>query len=140
MALLLLDRVLLSHEEAEEAVGDAGRSALPRPRQMGILWLFVVTTPLGILLGTVASQYADGPTARLLEGIFDGIAAGTFLYVATLEIGPAESPRRASARLAATSPPPNGRRGKPRRFRRQGNAPKLLRRRRRVTPRAAAGV
>jgi zinc transporter 1/2/3 len=146
VALLLLDRVLLSHEEAEEAVagvaddasgsaltayvlalilsvhsliagtalgldpsttgalvilvailahkGSAafalgislGRSALPRARQMGILWLFVVTTPLGILLGTVASQHADGPTARLLEGIFDGIAAGTFLYVATLEI------------------------------------------------------
>lgn len=142
VALLLLDRVLLSHEAAEAAVGEAGgsaltayvlalilsvhsliagaalgldpsatgalvilvailahkgsaafalgislgRSALARRRQMGILWLFVVTTPLGIVLGTLAAQHADGPTARLLEGIFDGIAAGTFLYVATLEI------------------------------------------------------
>lgn len=48
--------------------------------------LFALMTPLGILLGAIGSHYLTGPTSRLLEGIFDGLAAGTFLYVAVAEI------------------------------------------------------
>ena len=39
-------------------------------------------TPLGIILGT----YFSGSIDAALESIFDALAAGTFLYVAIVEI------------------------------------------------------
>jgi hypothetical protein len=52
--------------------------------KLGILLflLFVIMTPLGILLGTaVANTLQDKP---LIEPIFNALAAGTFLYLGTL--------------------------------------------------------
>lgn len=55
-------------------------------RQKGILGLFVLMTPLGLLLGTLASAVLQGNFATLIEGAFDALAAGTFIYVAVLDI------------------------------------------------------
>jgi zinc transporter 1/2/3 len=56
------------------------------PRQKRILALFVIMTPLGLFIGTVASAILTGNTATLIEGAFDALAAGTFIYVAVVDI------------------------------------------------------
>ncbi len=55
-------------------------------RQKKILGLFVMMTPLGLLAGTAASVALSGSIATLIEGCFDALAAGTFIYVAVLDI------------------------------------------------------
>ncbi len=55
-------------------------------RQKRVLLLFVMMTPLGLLIGTVASAALTGRTATLIEGSFDALTAGTFIYVAVLDI------------------------------------------------------
>ncbi len=57
------------------------------------LALFSVMTPLGIVLGTVAGEVFEGRTAILFEGSFNAIAAGTFIYVAVMDVLNAELSR-----------------------------------------------
>jgi len=57
------------------------------------LWLFAVMTPIGIVLGTVAGQVFEGRTALIFEGSFNAIAAGTFIYVAVMDVLDAEMSR-----------------------------------------------
>ena len=58
-----------------------------------ILGVFVLMTPLGILLGTVASTLLRDQAATLIEGSFIALAAGTFIYVAILDVIDAEMSR-----------------------------------------------
>ena len=58
-----------------------------------ILGVFVLMTPLGILLGTVASNLLEDQAATLIEGGFMALAAGTFIYVAILDVIDAEMSR-----------------------------------------------
>jgi len=55
-----------------------------------VLAIFASMTPLGIVLGTVASGLLEGPTAALVEGSFNALAAGTFIYIAILDVINAE--------------------------------------------------
>lgn len=57
------------------------------------LALFSVMTPIGILIGTVAGQVFQGTTALAFEGGFNAIAAGTFIYVAVMDVLNAEMSR-----------------------------------------------
>ncbi len=43
-------------------------------------------TPIGIFLGSALSKGFGSSTGQILEGVFDSLAAGTFLYVAVLDI------------------------------------------------------
>jgi zinc transporter 1/2/3 len=61
-------------------------SGVGAARQRGILALFVTMTPLGLLAGTIASATLSGQAALLIEGTFNALAAGTFIYVAVLDI------------------------------------------------------
>ena len=47
---------------------------------------FSFMTTLGVLLGSYLGSVESGKTAIMFEAIFDTLAAGTFLYIATLEI------------------------------------------------------
>ena len=58
-----------------------------------VLTIFVVMTPSGIVLGTVVSSLLEGQTAMLIEGSFNALAAGTFIYVAILDVIDAEMSR-----------------------------------------------
>ncbi|MCY4596372.1 MAG: ZIP family metal transporter [Bryobacterales bacterium] len=58
-----------------------------------VLSIFVSMTPLGVALGTVASSLLEGRTAELIEGGFNALAAGTFIYVAILDVINAEMSR-----------------------------------------------
>ena len=55
-----------------------------------VLAVFAAMTPLGVLLGTVASGLLQGGTAVLIEAGFNALAAGTFIYVAILDVINAE--------------------------------------------------
>jgi zinc transporter 1/2/3 len=69
----------------------------------GLLFVFALMTPLGIVLGTALQEVLDGDAARISEAAFDAFAAATFVYVATLEIiGPEfRSNDRSGAKLGA---------------------------------------
>lgn len=58
-----------------------------------VLTLFVVMTPLGIVVGTVASNLFEGQAVELIGGGFNALAAGTFIYVAILDVINAEMSR-----------------------------------------------
>ena len=62
------------------------QNGMPPGRIWKTLLIFSTTTPLGILLGALTGSAAEGATAHLAEAVFDALAAGTFLYVASLEI------------------------------------------------------
>ncbi|MBN1924575.1 MAG: ZIP family metal transporter [Prolixibacteraceae bacterium] len=47
---------------------------------------FSIMTPVGIVIGTVLDNIESSSTSLWFEAIFDSLAAGTFLYIAVLEI------------------------------------------------------
>ena len=50
--------------------------------------LFAAMTPLGVALGTFLSSAFEGTADLMLEAVFDGLAAGTFLYITCFDILP----------------------------------------------------
>jgi zinc transporter 1/2/3 len=85
---LVIFIAIISHKGcAAFALGVSLREAgFPRPRMIGIIALFSCMTPLGIILGSLFSTMLKGKAAYGVEAIFDGLAAGTFLYIAILDI------------------------------------------------------
>jgi len=67
-----------------------GANGIGVGRQKRILSVFVLMTPLGLVFGTAAAAALTGTTATFLEGAFGALAAGTFLYVAVIDIIDAE--------------------------------------------------
>ena len=62
------------------------KSLIPSRRFIGIIVFFSFMTPLGIIFGVIFSQVATGMTSTQIEGIFDALAAGTFIYIAVMDI------------------------------------------------------
>lgn len=62
------------------------RGGVIKARYIKVILLFSIMTPLGIFLGSVLGSAFSSNTGKLLEGIFDSLAAGTFIYVAVLDI------------------------------------------------------
>jgi zinc transporter 1/2/3 len=62
------------------------QGAVDPGRARRLMALFASTTPLGILVGALVGRALADDTALLVEGCIDGVAAGTFLYVAVLDI------------------------------------------------------
>ena len=65
-----------------------------RRRLWTVLTVFAAMTPLGIVLGAVAYGLIEGTAAVLLEAGFNALAAGTFIYVAILDVINAEMSSR----------------------------------------------
>lgn len=74
-------------------------------QQKTMLAIFAAMTPLGILIGLIAAFFlSENETiTALIEGSFNALAAGTFIYVATIEIIDAELSTR-EMRLAKYVP------------------------------------
>lgn len=52
-----------------------------------VLTIFVLMTPLGIFLGTSSSSFLQGESAEIsVVGVFNALAAGTFIYVAVMDV------------------------------------------------------
>lgn len=62
------------------------RAGIERSKSLRMLVLFASMTPLGIVLGSGLDRLLHKGYGPLLEGLFDALAAGTFLYVAIVEI------------------------------------------------------
>lgn len=79
---------LLAHKGiAAFALGNSfAASALGRGHIRFSLVLFACMTPLGVALGAVTNQAAGSSSIPILEPIFNALAAGTFLYIASLDI------------------------------------------------------
>ena len=89
--LVLLLAILAHKGSAAFALGvSLHRAGLNRRNYLGILLVFCMMTPLGLVLGTLVSEGLHGSGAQLLIGVFDALAAGTFIYVATMDILPRE--------------------------------------------------
>ncbi|MFC2094820.1 ZIP family transporter [Candidatus Bipolaricaulota bacterium] len=62
------------------------RSGMKTSSLRWVLLLFAMMTPLGIGLGQFVSSRIQGETSMVVSGIINAIAAGTFLYVAIVDI------------------------------------------------------
>ena len=86
-ALVILIAIIAHKSSAAFALGvnmvsnDCDRSMVKKT-----IWFFAFMTPLGVLLGTALGYNESSANSVMFEGIFDSLAAGTFLYIATLEI------------------------------------------------------
>jgi zinc transporter 1/2/3 len=65
---------------------DLERAGVVSNRRWTALIIFSLSTPFGILAGAGLDILASGPSGRLVEAVFDSLAAGTFLYIAVLDI------------------------------------------------------
>ena len=65
-------------------------------RQKSMLAIFAIMTPLGVIVGLLMAAVLgeNEKIAALIEGSFNAIAAGTFIYVAAVEIIDAEMSTR----------------------------------------------
>ena len=79
---------ILAHKgTAAFALGvELATEQVPEKRHVRTIALFSCMTPLGIILGTVFASLFAGETAVITERLFDGLAAGIFIYISTLEI------------------------------------------------------
>lgn len=86
-AIALLIAILAHKAFAGIALGiSLSRAGFSYRRHVGIIILFAFSTPTGVIIGSFLASIAQNETALAMEGIFDAIAAGTFLYVALMDI------------------------------------------------------
>lgn len=86
--LLVLLIAIIAHKGSEAFAlglsmvrGNISGSRIPRT-----IGIFAFMTPLGIVFGSLLSTALTGHTAMLFAGIFDALAAGTFIYVSVLDV------------------------------------------------------
>jgi zinc transporter 1/2/3 len=84
---LVIFVAILAHKSMEGfALGvSLARAALPPARANSLLALFAAATPIGIVAGATVGAL-EGPLRLACEAAFLSLAAGTFAYVATLDI------------------------------------------------------
>ena len=94
-SLFVMTGILLHKGSAAFALVVSAHSAgLDRQGLRAVLAIFVLMTPLGILVGSLAAGLLEGEVAALSEGVFNALAAGTFIYVAILGVLGEEMSRR----------------------------------------------
>ncbi len=85
-ALVLFGAIGAHKAVAGFALGvSLARSPLPAARAWLLLALFALATPVGILFGATTGAF-ESRIASTIEATFLSLAAGTFIYVATLDI------------------------------------------------------
>lgn len=62
------------------------RGGFARGRILAVITFFSFTTPAGVALGLGFDWLLGSASGRFFEAVFDGLAAGTFLYIASLDI------------------------------------------------------
>lgn len=86
-ALALLIAVLAHKGTATFALGLKVSPVSQHAKQFfGRMLAFSLTTPIGVLLGLWMLNRLSASNGPLVEGVFDALAAGTFIYVAVFEI------------------------------------------------------
>lgn len=79
---------ILAHKLIESFALGVTLANSPYPRKVvtRLLILFALVTPFGIFMGSVLTRAAFGHSADIAYVAFNAIAAGTFLYIATMDI------------------------------------------------------
>ena len=62
------------------------KAGMARKRAWGLIATFSTVTPLGILIGSLLGSALPERPGEIVEGIFDALAAGSFLYIAAIDI------------------------------------------------------
>ena len=62
------------------------RSGMTKSRLRRVILLFALMTPVGIVIGEFVSSRIQGDASMIVSGVINAIAAGTFLYVAIVDI------------------------------------------------------
>jgi solute carrier family 39 (zinc transporter), member 1/2/3 len=86
--LAVLFIAIIAHKGSEAfALGiSMFRGGVARARIPRTVVTLAMMTPLGIVTGSLLSAGLTGHAALLVEGIFDALAAGTFIYVSILDV------------------------------------------------------
>ncbi|MBN2310629.1 MAG: ZIP family metal transporter [Candidatus Hydrogenedentes bacterium] len=87
MAFVIVVAVLAHKGSAAFALSiSLQRAGTARAAVWRTVILFSFMTPIGILAGAGLTRLLTGTAEEVFEAIFDALAAGTFLYVASMEI------------------------------------------------------
>lgn len=62
------------------------RAGMARGQAWGLIATFSCVTPLGILVGVLLGNLLAEESGEIVEAVFDALAAGSFLYIAALDI------------------------------------------------------
>ncbi|MEA2078057.1 MAG: ZIP family metal transporter [Candidatus Marinimicrobia bacterium] len=62
------------------------KGGISKEKHIVTICFFAAMTPLGVLLGTIFSKILSSNTNVVFEAVFDSLAAGTFLYIAIVDI------------------------------------------------------
>ncbi|MEA3492063.1 MAG: ZIP family metal transporter [Campylobacterota bacterium] len=62
------------------------KSEIESAKIMNLITMFSLMTPLGIVIGLVISNALSGKSTQFSIALFDALAAGTFLYIAIMDI------------------------------------------------------
>ena len=86
-AIVILFAVLAHKGTAAFALGISMlRSKMERRKFFTFIAFFSFMTPLGLFLGYLFSVWLSGSAEQIFEAVFDALAAGTFIYIAILDI------------------------------------------------------
>ena len=88
MSSVVIFIAIIAHKgSAAFALSSSLRAAeISVSRSYGIIALFSIMTPAGILLGTAFNVFLTSRAAVGIEAVFDALAAGTFIYVGVVDI------------------------------------------------------
>jgi zinc transporter 1/2/3 len=88
IATLVIFFAIIAHKGAASfALGTAlVGHGVASARHTNAIALFSLMTPIGIAMGTILAVALASQTTGAFEAVFDALAAGTFLYVATVDI------------------------------------------------------
>ena len=84
--ILALGIVLHKGSEAFALMVSTISASFAANRRNVMLGVFTAMTPVGILAGMLGSSVLRGEAAALVEGGFNALAAGTFIYIAIMDI------------------------------------------------------
>lgn len=84
-SIIVIFIAIIAHKMAEAfALGINLRSShITTPLSIRIMIIYGFMTPIGIFLGSGLQSFLQANAAHIVEGLFQAIAAGTFLYVAS---------------------------------------------------------
>ena len=86
-AAAILFAILAHKTTAAMALGiSLNREHIDKRLGQNLMRMFYVTTPIGILLGAWWSGLLQGRSGIIAEAVFDALAAGTFFYIAVVDI------------------------------------------------------
>lgn len=84
-ALVIFIAILAHKASASFALSvNLSKSNLSNAFAISLFTLFLIMTPLGIIVGASIHQTLSGNTSDLVQAVFFSLASGTFLYMSTL--------------------------------------------------------